>query len=164
MSTPTQKKHIRDTIPSYCKGSFANEVRIHYSQTRPFHYYNDLGHGSVVLDCSGYVGNVFWNAMHDTGIYIHDPLDERYTGYGYTGTLENYLRRHGKPVYEVNGYLVGDIVRWGTGRHAHTAVCYLPGSAGVSRWASHGRESGPAPVELNYRSDLVGVWRHPVLL
>ncbi len=164
MSTPTQKQKIRASIPLYCGAAFKNEVRIHYTQQRPFRYYDDIGRGAVNLDCSGFVGNVFWNAMHDTHIYIHDPLNERYTGYGYTGTLEAYLRQHGKQVHEVNGFLVGDIVRWGQGQHAHTAVCFKAGSEAVSRWASHGREAGPVSVQLDYRNDLVGVWRHPVLL
>ncbi len=164
MSTPTEKKRIRATIPLYCARAVANEPRIHYTQQRPFRYYNDLGSGPANLDCSGFVGNVFWNAMHDTGIYIHDPLDERYTGEGYTGTLETYLRAHGKPVSEVNGFLVGDIPRWGQGEHAHTAVCSKAGSASVADFTSHGREGGPNYIKLHYRDDLVGVWRHPVLL
>ncbi len=164
MSTPTEKKKIRATIPPYCARAVSNEVRIHYSQTRPFRYYNDLGQGSATLDCSGFVGNVFWNAMHDTGIFIHDPLDERYTGEGYTGTLEAYLRAHGKRVVEANGFLVGDIARWGQGHHAHTALCSRAGSGSASQWTSHGREGGPNVIGLHYRDDLVGVWRHPALL
>ncbi len=165
MSTPTQKKKIRDNIPPYVKRAIANERRIHYTQARPFHYYNDLGAVTYAnIDCSGFVGNVFWNAMHDTGIFIHDPLDCRYRGEGYTGTLEDYLRHYGKRVYEKNGYLVGDIARWGEGEHAHTGVCFKAGSVTVAEWGSHGREAGPQSVKLGYRDDLVGVWRHPALL
>ncbi len=164
MSTPTQKDRWRKNMSAYCKAAVANERNIHSSQQRPFHYYNNLGVGFVILDCSGFVGNVFWNAMHDTGVYLHDPLDYRYTGYGWTGSLEHYLRATGKHVSEVNGYLVGDVARWGEGNHAHTAVCSKAGSAAAAQWTSHGREAGPDIVRLHYRNDLVGVWRHPALL
>lgn len=166
MYTPTQKKKIRATIPPYCAKARANEWRIHYTQARPFWYYNDLGSSYANLDCSGFVGNVFWNAMHDTGIYIRDPLNERWRGIGYTGTLEYYLRAHGKRVVEANGFLIGDIARAGYGEHAHTYLCHKAGSATASRWTSHGWEGGPLEVTLNYRNpnDLVGVWRIPELL
>ena len=163
--SPTQKKQIRATIPPYCHGAVANEWRIHYSQNRPFRYYDDLRNARYAsLDCSGFVGAVFWNAMHDTKIFIHDPLDCRYTGNGWTGTLEGYLRRFGKAVEEENGYLVGDISRWGRGNHAHTAVCSKAGSATAAEWTSHGREEGPVNVKLHYRKDLIGAWRIPELI
>lgn len=165
MVTPTQKKKIRTSITGYCAGATRNEARIHYSRGRRFHYYDDLANVKFAwLDCSGFVGNAIWNAMHDTGIYIHDPLDCRYTGEGFTGTEETYLRRHGKEVSEFNGYLVGDIARWGTGNHAHTGICSKAGTADVALWTSHGREAGPVDVKLHYRDDLVGVWRIPELL
>lgn len=162
--TPTKKKNVRASITAYCRQAVSNEPRIHYARTRRFPYYDKIGQGAVTLDCSGFVGNVFWNAMHDVGVYIHDPLNERYTGEGYTGTLETYLRSKGKPVYEANGYLVGDIVRWGNGEHAHTAVCSKAGSAASAEWTSHGKEAGPVVVKLGYRDDLIGVWRIPELL
>lgn len=164
MLTPTKKSKVRASIATYCSQASANEPRIHYSQQRPFKYYDNIGSTFVVLDCSGFVGNCFWNAMHDTGIFLHDPLNEKYTGYGYTGTLETYLRATGKRVTEENGYLVGDIARWGTGNHAHTAICSRKGTAKTSLWTSHGQESGPHVVSLHYRTDLVGVWRHPALI
>ncbi len=164
MLTPTQKKKIRESLRSYGLGAIANEIRIHYTQARRFYYYDDLRTVKYAnLDCSGLVGNAFWNAMHDTGIFIHDPLDCRYTGEGYTGTLEDYLRRHGKRI-TTQGFLIGDIVRWGYGVHAHTAYCIKAGSASTADWASHGREAGPQSVKLHYRDDLVGVWRLPELL
>ncbi len=164
MSTPTQKKKIREAMAAYCKQAVANEWNISYSQQRPFHYYQNIGTGHAVLDCSGFVGNVYHAAMHTTAVFMHDPLDYRYTGYGWTGSLEAYLRVFGKRVTEDNGYLVGDVARWGTGNHAHTAVCSKAGSASTAQWTSHGREAGPDVVKLHYRSDLVGVWRHPALL
>ncbi len=161
---PTQKKKVRENISGYCKLAVSNEPRIHYSQQRPFRYYDNIGSGFVVLDCSGFVGGCFWNAMHDTSIYLHDVCDYRYTGYGNTWSIEAFLRAHGKRVYEKNGYLIGDVARWGQGNHAHTAICSRAGTANTSQWTSHGREAGPNYVTLFYRDDLVGVWRHPALL
>ncbi len=164
MSTPTQKKNWRSAIVAECKAAVGNEPNIHYSQQRPFSYYANIGHGFVVLDCSGFVGNVYWEAMHATGVFLHDVCDFRYTGIGNTSSIEAYLRRNGKFVNEVNGYLVGDVARWGEGNHAHTAVCSKAGTGKTSQWTSHGREAGPNLVNLHYRPDLVGVWRHPALL
>ena len=162
--TPTQKKDVRESIAVYCAAAVANEPNIHYSRQRPFRYYDHIGVGFVVLDCSGFVGNVFWNAMHDTHVYLHDVCDYRYTGYGNTSSIEAFLRRQGKRVTEANGYLVGDVARWGVGNHAHTAVCSKAGSASAAVFTSHGREAGPNPVKLGYRSDLIGTWRHPALV
>lgn len=162
--TPTQKKHFRASITKDCKAAVANEPRIHYSQARPFPYYADLGQGNASLDCSGFVANILHRAMSVVKVWIHDPLDERWTGWGNTFTMEAYLRKHGKRVTEVNGFLVGDIARWGTGSHSHTAICSKAGTAKTSEWTSHGREGGPNVVKLGYRSDLVGVWRIPELL
>jgi hypothetical protein len=162
--SPTEKKKVRAHITKYCQTAELNQWRWHYSQQRPFRYVNDPASSYVVGDCSAYVSIVYHDCMHDLGIYIADPLGMKYTGWGYTGTLEHFLRANGKRVVEANGYLVGDIARWGEGSHAHTAVCRKAGSAKVAVWSSFGSESGPKPVLLGYRSDLVGVWRHPGLV
>lgn len=161
--TPTQKKKVRATISVYCAAAVANEPNVHYTRNRPFPYYLHIGTGYVRLDCSAFVGNVFWAAMHLTGIYLHDPLDQLYTGEGFTGTEEAFLRLHGSKVTDANGYLVGDLARWGTGLHAHTAVCSKAGTSTTAEWTSHGREAGPVVVNLHYRDDLIGAWRHPGL-
>ncbi len=164
MSTPTQKQRWRAAAVAECKAAVSNEPNIHYSQQRPFRYYSHIGTGFVVLDCSGFVGNVFWAMMHTTGVFLHDVCDFRYTGIGNTSSIESYLRRNGKFVSEKNGYLVADVARWGEGNHAHTAICSKAGTAKTAQWTSHGREAGPNLVNLHYRPDLVGVWRHPALL
>ncbi len=163
--TPTQKKKVRTSISVYCGAAVLNEPRIHYSQQRPFGYVDHIGEGFHTLDCSGFVGNCFWNAMHDTGIYLHDPCDYRYTGYGNTWSIEAYLRAHGKKVATNDQLiLVGDVARWGQGNHSHTAICSTKGTALSAWFTSHGREAGPMKERLHYRDDLVGVWRHPALL
>lgn len=160
--TPTQKKKIRKAITSWGLELIANADRVHYTQARRFYYYDNPSAPNVELDCSGTVGNEFWNAMHDTGIFIADPLGFRYTGVGNTTSMEAWLRANGKRV-TTQGFLVGDITRYGQGQHAHTTVCIKAGTAKTSRWLSNGSEGGPYNVPLGYRGDLVGVWRHPAL-
>ena len=164
MLTPTKKTKVRKAITSWGLALIANANRVHYTQARRFPYYDNPSAANIELDCSGTVGNEFWNAMHDTGIYLADPLGFRYTGVGNTTSLEAWLRQHGKPVTETNGYLVGDIARYGQGEHAHTTVCVKAGSAKTSQWLSNGSEGGPYNLSLGYRDDLVGCWRHPALV
>lgn len=161
--SPTQKKKVRAHMAAYCVRAEANERAWHYSQQRPFQYIDNPGFSWIVADCSGYVSIVFHDAVHDLGIFLADPLGYRYTGIGNTWSEEAWLRAHGKRITN-NAYFVGDLVRWGEGSHSHTAICRKNGSANTSLWSSHGREAGPVGVKLGYRTDLIGVWRHPALL
>jgi hypothetical protein len=153
--TPAQKKLVRQSIANYCGAAVANEPRIHYSQQRPFPFVDVIGAGWHTLDCSGFVVNTFWNAMHDTRLYLGDPSGQRFSGYGNTWTMEAWLREHGHPV-TTQPFLTGDIALY----DGHTTVCSSRGD----HWTSHGSEGGPKYVQLHYRSGLVGVWRHPALL
>ena len=159
MLTPTQKKKVRQSIARYCAAAVTNETRIHYSQYRPFRFYDDVGTAYVVLDCSGFVINCFWNAMHDLRVYLADPSGQRNTGFGNTWTMEAWLKAHGKRV-TTQPYLVGDIAMF----NGHTMICSQRGTKTTSRWTSHGSEGGPDLRKLDYRGDLIGVWRHPALL
>lgn len=161
--TPTQKKKVRDHQTSYCLRAEANERAWHYSQARPFYYINNPSIDWVQADCSGYVSIVYHDAMHDLGIFLTDPLGYRYRGIGNTSSLEAWLREHGTRVPRTNKLLVGDIARWGQGEHAHTAIVRTPGNWSTAILSSHGREAGPMGVNIDYRDDLVGVWRHPFL-
>lgn len=162
--SPTQKKKVRAAMAGYCRRAEANERAWHYSQQRPFHYIDNPAVPWVVADCSGYVSIVFHDAMHDTGVFLADPLGYRYAGVGNTWSEEAWLRSYGKRVPEGHKLFVGDIVRWGTGHHSHTGICSKEGTANTARFSSHGREAGPESVSLHYRDDLVGVWRHPALV
>ncbi len=158
--SPTKKKKTRESISAYCAGARGNETRIHYSQGRPFPFVDRIDTGWHTLDCSGFVINCFWNASHDLRVYITDPSGQRMSGYGNTWTMESWLRKNGKRVAEVNGYLVGDIAMF----DGHTMICSKSGTTNSSEWTSHGSEGGPDKRSLRYRGDLVGVWRHPALL
>lgn len=162
--TPNEKQKVRAKMSGFTRAAELNERAWHYSQQRPFHYIDNPSSSSIVADCSGYVSIVYHDAMHDTGIFLSDPLGYRYTGWGNTWSEEAWLRHYGKAVPDGHKYFVGDIVRWGSGSHSHTAVCSVEGDRHTARFSSHGTEAGPVAVKIDYRSDLVGVWRHPALL
>lgn len=157
--SPTQKLKARRSITAYCLAARNNEDAIHYSQRRPFHFVDQIGTGYHVLDCSGFVVNCLWNAHHDLAYYIPDPSGQKYSGWGNTWTMESWLRAHGKRV-TTQPYLPGDIAMF----DGHTMICHKKGSVATSDWTSHGWEGGPELRKLDYRADLVGVWRHPSFL
>ncbi len=157
--TPTNKKKARDKIVAECKDARANEPKIHYDQRRPFRFADTIGVGWHTFDCSGFVVNVWWNVMDDLKLWVADPSGMKFSGWGNTWTMEAWLRDNGKRV-TVQPYLVGDIAMY----DGHTVICHKRGSRSTAEWTSHGTERGPVAVKLEYRSDLVGVWRHPALL
>ncbi len=161
--TPTQKKKVREHIPTYCLSAERNEVAWHYSQARPFRYINNPSQDWVVADCSAYISIVFHDAMHDLGIFLADPLGYKYRGIGNTASMEAWLRSNGTTVPRTHKLLVGDIARWGYGATAHTAIVRLAGTWSAAVLSSFGREAGPLPVHVDYRDDFVGMWRHPAL-
>ena len=162
--TPNQKKLVRSKMTDFCVRAEAHENVWHYTQQRPFHGFGVVPEQWHANDCSGYVSLVFNWAMHQTGLYLADPLGWSYSGWGNTGSEILWLRKHGKHI-ENNVFYVGDLAVYGDwGNTEHTTVCRKNGSASTSRWSSFGSESGPKPEGLKYRSDLIGVWRHPALL
>lgn len=160
VSTPTQKQKARDAIAAFTATAQVHELQWHYSQQRPYMIVPNPSAARIVGDCSAYVANVFRDADMSTTAVLVDPLGYHYDGWGNTWTEETWLRAHGKPVNETNGYLVGDIAVY----RGHTTVCRVKGTASSSRWSSFGGETGPREVTLHYRDDLIGVWRHPGLL
>ena len=168
--TPTQKANFRKWLPNYCARAEAAQLVWHYSAQRPEPVPNTGPEEQHVADCGKYVQFGYSWTMHKTGVYVPDPMGENYGPYGNTGTMEAWLRQHGKQV-TTQPYLVGDIALFGPNGHAdtpdsHTIVCTVRGSAAASQWSSNGTEAAPnrctlASHELN---PLVGVWRHPALL
>jgi hypothetical protein len=164
---PTKKKAVRKAMTDFCTRAEKYEAMWHYSQQRPFGGFGQSPEARHVNDCSGYVGLVFNWAMHKAGVYMADPLNYHYSGYGYTGSMVTWLSENGKKVIEANGYLVGDIAINGHSKSttSHTFICKKAGSATTALWSSHGNENAPDSVKLHYHpTPLVGVWRHPALL
>jgi hypothetical protein len=166
--TPTEKRNLRAALAAYCETAEQHQAAWTYSQARPFSY--GKPEGPCDCDCSGYVGRIFQWAAKEAGVKIADPLGGTWNGYGWTGSLENWLRAHAGTV-TTQGYLVGDLALFGPGGHAYTSdshviVCRKAGSAESSLWSSNGEESAPEPTRLltSRRHPLIGVWRHPALL
>lgn len=169
--TPTQKGAFRRALADFCQRAEANRLKWNYAQIRPYPGIGVAPELHHVDDCSAYVALAFNWAMHKTGIYIADPLNEHYSGLGYTGTSIDFLKPHPSPVGK---YLICDVAFFGTeSKTEHMSVCTKAGTAATSRFSSNGHESwifdrdAPEPISLDSekaRQHLVGVYRHPALL
>lgn len=166
-----QKAKVRKAISHYCEVAEINRLRRAYSQHRQI-----LGMGldpedRQMDDCSGFDAKAFFWAMHETGIWLPDPLNMRWSGWGYTGTQYEYLKGHPAPV---DKYLIGDMaifgVPWNT---VHTSICRKAGTAATAIFTSHGHQNwifnqdAPEPISLTHEKAvqyLVGVYRHPSLI
>ncbi len=168
--TPAHKAAVRKQITLFCLKAEANRLRWHYVQSRPFHGFGQPADAYHVADCSAYVSLVFNWAMHHTGIYLADPLNEHYSGWGYTGTQYDFLRKHPAPDGK---YLVGDMAIFGSPRNTvHTAIVRAAGGEGAMLSSNgHGstvfNRDAPEPVTVaaaRAAQPLVGIFRHPALL
>ena len=168
---PTQKAAVRKQIADFCARAENNRLRWTYVEQRPFHGFGQPPEAPHIADCSAYISLAFNWAMHQTGIYIADPLNEHYSGIGYTGTEYDFLRSHPAPVGK---YLIGDCAIFGSPTlTVHTSVCRKAGTAATAIFSSNGHESwifdrdAPEPMSLTSEKaieGLVGVYRHPALL
>jgi hypothetical protein len=160
--SPNAKRDFREQIADFCSTAEAYEVRWSYSQRRP---YSGLGVGPAnwhTNDCSSYCDLVFWWAGHYSKHPVAAPLGYHYSGYGNTQSAYNFLKAHNAPV---DKYRIGDLAIYGTpSLTKHMTVCRREGDRSQAVWSSFGRQEGPEPHALHYRSDLVGVYRHPALL
>jgi peptidoglycan hydrolase-like protein with peptidoglycan-binding domain len=118
---------------------FGSRVRgsIHYTQSslRMYGVRNKIRPPRIPYyeDCSSFSTWCYWVAG------APDPNGLRYSGFGYTGTLNNNGRRTYSP-------RPGDLVFYGSGEHNHVTV-YI----GKGLCVSHGSEAGPYVLRYNYR-------------
>lgn len=175
--TAAQKENVRNLLALFCDGAERARLNWTYVEQRPFHGFGESPAAAHVADCSAYVSLCFNWAMHESGIYLADPLGEHYSGYGYTGTELAFFLRYGEQVPHGNPVLVGDCAIFGTASNTiHTAICKLRSGAGGPDTAilssnGHGTHvfasDAPAPIMLGTAAGLqplVGVYRHPALL
>jgi hypothetical protein len=166
---PNAKKRVRLAIADFCARAEASRLKWHYTQARRFGGFGVKPEEHHANDCSGYVSLAFNWAMMTTGVFLDDPLGEHYTGWGYTGTLYEFLKAHPAPE---DKYLVGDIAIFGTPSHTvHTSICRKAGTEKTAIFSSNGHESwsfgSDAPNQTTLEGShqhLVGVFRHPALL
>lgn len=163
--SPTEKKVTRDLIRRYCERCENVRWSKHYSQNRPMSHLGLSPSQEWSADCSGYVTGAFFWADKYTKFRVSDPNGYGYNTYGYTGSLLAHNKRHRVPL-DRDFFFVGDIAIFGSSfwNTKHTTLCRKNGSASNSVWSSFGREAGPEPTRLFYRSDLLIVVRSEVLL
>lgn len=171
MLKPAQKGALRHAIADFCQRAEAARERWAYVEVRPYSGIGKAPEDPHWDDCSAYVALVFNWAMHQTGIYIADPLNEHYSGIGNTQTAYAFLRAHPAPIGK---YLIGDIAEFGTPFDTiHMSVCRQAGTDSTAVFSSNGHQSwifdrdAPEPISLaseKARQHLVGVYRHPALL
>lgn len=168
--TPTQKGKFRDELASFGFKAQTARLRWHYTQQRPGTGYGVPPGERHAADCSIYISLAYKWAVLKTGIYVSDPLHEDYTGWGYTGTLYDFLKPY--PVTPGRN-LIGDVAIFGTASNTvHTSYCVHPGSDKTAVYSSNGHESfsfgrdAPNPITLHDEAvqlHLLGVFRHPQL-
>lgn len=168
--TPAQKLAVRKHIADFCVRAENNRLRWTYVEQRPFHGYGQPPEANHVADCSAYVSLAYCWAMHQTGIYLADPLGEHYSGVGYTGTELEFMKAHPAPEGK---YLVGDLAIFGHWSNTvHTAIVRQAGGKNaVLSSNGHGSSifarDAPEPVTVaaaTVAQPLVGIFRHPALL
>lgn len=169
--TPTQKGALRRDGADFCVRAEVAREKWAYREIRRYTGIGVAPEEEHEDDCSAYVALDFNWAMHRTGIYIADPLNEHYSGIGNTQTAYEFLKAHEAPVGK---YLVLDVAIFGTASHTvHMSVCRKAGTAKSAVFSSNGHQSwifdsdAPEPISLEHekaKQNLVGVYRHPALL
>lgn len=171
MLKPGQKASFRLHLTDFCERAEAARERWAYLEARPYTGIGVAPEDYHRDDCSAYVGLAFNWAMHTSGIYVPDPLNEHYSGIGNTQTAYEYLHTHPAPPGK---YLVGDVAEFGTSVDTvHMSVCRKRGNDKTAVFSSNGHQSwifnldAPEPISLaseKARQHLVGVYRSPALL
>jgi hypothetical protein len=167
--TPKDKGLWRAAAASYMVQAEAYRMNRGYSQRRRVLGYGLSPKADQLDDCSGFVDKVvFWaNGHTPKGVHVESPLGFRFSGWGNTESMQEYLD------YEAAGMIqVGDIALWGRNEWdtTHTAICRKRGTLKTAIFTSHGHQSwrfhddAPEPVTLpNFPQHLIGVFRMPEL-
>jgi hypothetical protein len=92
-------------------------------------------------DCSSFATWCYWLADQDVGA-VADPNGLAYDGYGFTGTMIAHGQRTNAP-------RPGDLVFYGSGSIPSHVTIYI----GHGKCVSHGSESGPKVLPVDYRRD-----------
>jgi hypothetical protein len=102
-------------------------------------------------DCSSTHSWLLWNALTHVGLDRDLVNGVAWRG-GYTGTIA----AHGKRVVDVRNAKVGDAVLYGPAPTFEHVATYIGGG----RVFSHGSESGPFILGIDYRRDRGMIRRH----
>jgi len=145
---------FRAAITDFCLRAERNEDNWHYLMLRPLDESVEPNQSSILSDCSFYVKQAYWWARQKSGLLVPDPSKQGW-GSG-VGNTEWYENDH--PRVTTGVYKVADLAHY----PGHVTICRRPGTATTSVWSSHGKEAGPIPASLYYRSDFQYVVRPPL--
>lgn len=169
--SPGQKKAFRLQLADFCERAEVAREKWAYRELVPYSGIGVPPEDDHEDDCRAYVACGYWWAMHHSGVYVPDPLNENYRGYGNTQTAYGFLRAHPAPIGK---YLVADVAIFGTPFNTvHMSVCRKRGDDTTAVFSSNGHQSwifdqdAPEPISLSHekaRQHLVGVYRNPALL
>ena len=124
---------VREKIVTAARWGIEHELEIHYGEIRPIPLGRRL---PLTTDCSGFVTLCYFLAG------APDPNGNRYSGYGWTGTLLRHLTAIG-PVDARKG----DIVVWGSYPGRHCAIVLEADDDPLL--CSHGMERGPIAIRFS---------------
>jgi len=156
--SPTERKVARTLIRRYSERAIANKADIHYSQARLLTHLGKSPSSEFWTDCSGFVIGAYKWADMFTKFRVHDPGGWNFTGIGNTSTLLSTNKKRRVPFDRQ--FFIGDMGLYGSwSLTKHVVMCISNGDIDDSIWVSHGQESGPYTVKLEYRSDLLVVVR-----
>lgn len=133
----------RAAVTANARWGAQNEPRIHYTESDGR---DDWLHGKarslpLSTDCSGFVTACYkWAGAPD-------PNGLGYYRLGYTGTLLDHARKHGKILDDVSKARPGDPIVVGPGTGLHVVVCVEAGADPLV--VSHGTEGGPRIQRLS---------------
>lgn len=137
MALPTGPS-LRQGIVNEATFLYNARDHVHYEQFRPMQSLDDGHRLPQTMDCSENATVCYKRAG------APDPNGLGYNGLGYTGTLA----RQGRAV-TLNEARPGDLVLYGEPWPHHHVAVYV----GFGRVISHGSESGPLLLPVDYRSD-----------
>ena len=146
------EQDFRTAVVQFCLAAEKNEPNWHYRLARPLDVSVEPTASYVVSDCSMFVIQCYHWAMGKSGLVVPDPSKQGWTGYGNTDYYEDDHPRVSAP------YKVSDLAHYS----GHVTICRKAGDAQTAVFTSHGKEAGPIPTSLHYRSDLRFVVRPPL--
>jgi len=145
---------FRKAITEFCLKAEANEDAWHYYFVRPLDESVEPTASFVKSDCSFYVKQAYWWARTKSGLLVPDPSKQGWgTGVGNTEWYEN-----DHPHVTDGHYKVSDLAHY----PGHVTICRRAGDAQTAVFSSHGKEAGPIPTSVYYRSDFQYVVRPPL--
>jgi len=147
----SHRAHARKLIAEDASRCYARRHVIHYTQGGA-RWQGISSRRSAVrntypnyADCSSLATWLIWDGIARS-YGVRDVVNGAWWRYGYTGSMY----RRGKAVTKLSSIKIGDLVFYGGGRGipTHVAICL-----GGRRVLSHGSESGPLILDIDYRGD-----------